>query len=405
MKRLFFIFSLLFLSSAMIAQQFEAPKLKGSNFTKVKVKIGADFAMQYQAISCTADSALVPLGKGVNLPEANLNIGAILAPGIQVHLTVYLSSKHHLDTWVKGGYLLVDELPFIKGMNKIMKNITIKVGTMEINYGDAHFLRSDNGNIIRNPFIGNYIMDAFTTAPAAELMFRKNGFILMGGVSTGSLKPSLVNYGYGTYTPQSSLKQLAFYGKVGFDKQINPDFRVRVTLSGYHCKKNSFGTLYDGNRSGSRFNLVMVPQTNSSSDVNPSSNPFTGRWGPGFTNKDNDLMLFTLIDYKGLEFIGTYEKAKGTTAFGGANFDFTQYVGALTYRFGNVKQYYVGSRYNKVFNDNNQKVSRVEAGLGWFLTKNILVKAVYVNQKYSNFSQYGNNAGFKGVTLEAGVSF
>jgi hypothetical protein len=36
--------------------------------------------------------------------------------------------------------------------------VTVKVGHMEINYGDAHFRRSDNGNALYNPFVGNYIM-------------------------------------------------------------------------------------------------------------------------------------------------------------------------------------------------------------------------------------------------------
>ena len=41
---------------------------------------------------------------------------------------------------------------------------------MEINYGDAHFRRSDNGNAIYNPFVGNYIMDAFTTEIGGEVV-------------------------------------------------------------------------------------------------------------------------------------------------------------------------------------------------------------------------------------------
>ena len=32
------------------AQNFEAPKLKADEFTKTNVKVGADFALQYQAI-------------------------------------------------------------------------------------------------------------------------------------------------------------------------------------------------------------------------------------------------------------------------------------------------------------------------------------------------------------------
>src|SRR5690606_25028883 len=138
------------------------------------------FAMQYQLLNHYADSSLIPLGKGFNLPTANLVTAAILAPGIKVNLVTYLSARHHNEAWVKGGYLLIDALPFIKSdiADRIMKNLTIKVGDMEVDYGDAHFRRSDNGNVIHNPFVGNYIIDAFTTQVAAEFLFRSNGLLL-----------------------------------------------------------------------------------------------------------------------------------------------------------------------------------------------------------------------------------
>src|SRR5512133_329910 len=141
--------------SLSVSAQFEEPQLKGKDFEKVKVRVGADFAMQYQSLTHYADSALIPLGKGFNLPTANLVIESLLAPGIKVNLATYLSSRHHNETWVKGGYLLIDELPFIKseGINKIMDYMTFRVGDMEINYGDAHFRRTDNGNAISNPFV------------------------------------------------------------------------------------------------------------------------------------------------------------------------------------------------------------------------------------------------------------
>ncbi len=46
-----------------------------------------------------------------------------------------------------------------------MNYLTLKVGVMELNYGDEHFRRSDNAEVMNNAFVGNYIMDAFTTAP------------------------------------------------------------------------------------------------------------------------------------------------------------------------------------------------------------------------------------------------
>ena len=103
---------------------------------------------------------LADIGFGFNNPTANLFLNAQLAPGIRVAMTSYLSARHHNETWVKDGYLQIDESPInFAPLNNLMKVVTVRVGDMEINYGDAHFRRSDNGQAIYNPFVGNYIMN------------------------------------------------------------------------------------------------------------------------------------------------------------------------------------------------------------------------------------------------------
>lgn len=410
MKKLLVLAMALMVSATMWAQtpnnpQFGTPQLDNKPFSKVKVHVGGDFAIQFQGLNQSADSSLVPIGKGINLPTANMNIDTYLAKGIKLHLTVYLASKHHNDTWVKGGYLILDRLP-IKGTESFMKYLTLKVGDMGINYGDAHYFRTDNASILHNPFIGNLIMDGWTTSPAAELMFRNNGWYLMAATSSGSLKQGLSSYSAKSgYTPQSTLKQLAFYWKAGFDKTFSNDFRLRVSLSGYNCPKNSFGTLYYGERTGTPFYLVMIRPTNSSNDVDITANPFTGRWGPGFTNKDNSYMLNVFAKYKGLQLFGTLENAKGTEEFGGAEFNFSQYELDGQYFFGTKKSLYVAARINGVNNHKSQSITRFEGVFGWYLTKNIVTKVAYVNQNYKNFENYGNNAGFHGLMVKAGISF
>ena len=410
MKRTILVFCIAFFTVSLFAQQFESPQLTGGNFNNVTVKIGGDFGIQFQGLSHHADSTLIPLGKGINLPTANFSIDADLAPGVRVNLTTYLASRHHNDTWVKGGYLIIDKTPFIKweGLDRAMDYLTFKIGVMEINYGDAHFRRSDNGRITTNPFVGNYIMDAFTTAPAFEAMFRKNGVIAMGAITTGSLKPTLVSYNAATktYTAIDSKDELAIYGKIGFDKQINDDWRLRFTLSGYHGAKNHSGSLYFGDRTGSRFYLVMNRETFSPSDVDITANHTSGRWGPGSTNKDNSAMVNVFTKYKGLELFGTLESAKGTHAGGDNSFNFAQYAIDGLYRFGGTDQFYGGIRYDRVNGDADMSVNRVEVAAGWDLLPTTVLKLEYVNQNYNNFdAMYGSDAGFKGIMAEAGISF
>jgi hypothetical protein len=410
MKKGFLMLYFMIMAAVAVSQDFEE-SAKGVMYDgKPAVRVGADFAMQYQGLKHHADSELIALGKGINLPTANLNIDAVLAEGIELNLVTYLSSRHHVESWVKGGYLLVDRLPFINSslVDNIMNYMTFKVGVMEINYGDAHFRRSDNGKVISNRFVGNNIIDAFTTSPAFEALFRDKGILLMGAVSTGSLKPALSGYNAASkkYTAYNMGDELAFYWKAGYDKEINEDFRLRATVSGYHAPNHHFGSLYDGDRAGSRFYLVMNRVTNSANDVDPSMNHLSGNWGPGFTDRNNSIMANLLARYKGLEIFGTYESVKGTSAFGGAKFGFSQFAVEGLYFFGKEEQFFGGIRYNYASKDNtDDSINRTETGLGWFITPQILVKMEYADQNYKNFSLYGKNGGFDGLMIEAAVSF
>ena len=292
-----------------------------------------------------------------------------------------------------------------------MDYMTIKVGDMEVNYGDAHFRRSDNGHVTKNPFVGNYIMDAFTTATALELMYRNNGLIFMGAVSSGTLRPDLVRFSGNTYTTYDTPKELVFYWKAGFDKQLTEDIRARLTVSGWHQGKHHFGSLYSGDRAGSRYYLVMKNVTNDATDVDIKSGHTTGRWGPGITDKDNSLMVNLFGKAKGLELFGTYEMANGK--YGSGNeFKFSQIGIEGLYRFGGQEQFYGGARYNMVKGDVNtsvsgdQSVNRLQVGAGWFILESTVLKVEYVNQNYVDFlSEYGADAGFNGLMIEAAISF
>jgi hypothetical protein len=124
--------------------------------------------------------------------QANLYTDVQLADGISLSLTTYLSARHHNEAWVKGGYLQFDKLPF-KGefWTNLMKITTIKLGHMEINYGDAHFRRSDGGHTFYNPFMESYIMDAYTTEIGGEVYLKKNALFGMIGVTSGMIKGNI----------------------------------------------------------------------------------------------------------------------------------------------------------------------------------------------------------------------
>jgi len=406
----------LLISSFVMAQQFESPQVNGDDFEQVRTFIGGDFAIQYQMLEHHADSALIPLGKGFNLPTANFTIGADLAKGISVNVETYLSARHHNEAWVKGGYLLIDELPFLngEGVDRVMDYLTVKVGVMEPNYGDEHFRRTDNGHATSNPFVGNYVMDAFNTAPAVEFMFRsEKGLLLMAGVTTGSVRQDLTSFRNGVYKDYNAAKELGLYWKAGFDKEFSEGIRARLIVSGYHMpKENHNNTLYGGDRAGSRYYLIMNRITNASTDVDIKSNHLSGNFHPGTTNKDNSYMVNLFAKVKWLELFGTYENASGIYASGN-EFKFNQFAFEGLLRFGGQEQFYAGARYNVVNGNMNtaasapdQTVKRFQAAAGWFIIPSTVLKVEYVDQNYVDFiQQFGEDAGFNGVMVEAAISF
>ncbi len=227
---------------------FEAPK-NDVEYTGMKVRVGGDFALQFQGLQQTnlwdrdsnlAKAAGVPelanLGYNFNLPTANLNLDAQFADGLRMHLRTYLASRHHTEAWVKGGYIQIDKLDFIQeGLaSGLMEMLTIKVGLDEINYGDAHFRRSDNARAFFNPFVGNSLMDGFTTEAFGEILFRMAGIIALAGISNGNLNQRTI-VGDNDYMPSP-------YFKLDYDEQLTDDFRLRITGSGYISPGNDNGT-------------------------------------------------------------------------------------------------------------------------------------------------------------------
>ena len=76
-------------------------------------------------------------------------------------------------------------------VDEIMKYTTIKMGQFDVNYGDAHFRRSDGGMTFYNPFMENNIMDEFATEIGAEVDVHLGDFILVGAVTNSKLNNDL----------------------------------------------------------------------------------------------------------------------------------------------------------------------------------------------------------------------
>lgn len=390
---------------------FETSKIDTVNFDGVKVRVGGDFSMQFQGLNQSNNANnLVELGTNFNLPSANLNLDVQLLDGVRMHLRTYLSSRHHNETWIKGGHIQIDKLDFVRDgfLEGVMKYTTFTIGLDEFNYGDAHFRRSDNARAIYNPFIGNYIMDSFSTEAFGEATVQVNGLLFVVGVTNGKLNQNVV-------VTNTSDNKPSLYGKLGFDKQLNDDLRIRLTGSFYLNKGTTTGTwLYGGDRAGSRYYNVLHTQPDLLG--NSEGSDFDGRYNARFT-KLTALQINPFIKFKGLEFFGIYELASGSNTFTQPIVDkegaFTQLAAELVYRFGNEEKFYIAGRYNSVKGKaresaaSNLEIDRFNVGGGWFISKNILAKVEYVNQEYTGTAWSGRFAGakFNGFNIEAVISF
>lgn len=373
---------------------FEEPKTNTVGFDGMYLKIGGDFALQFQGLSQSNDANdLVELSDNLALPTANLNVDVQIEDGVRMHLRTYLSSRHHQEAWVKGGYFQVDNLNFISDgfLSGVMEVARFRVGMDEINYGDTHFRRSDNARSLYNPFVGNYIMDSFSTEPFAEVTLQHAGFLGVLGLSNGRLnqKPMEGDDGY------------AVYAKVGYDKQLSEALRLRLTGSYYNSTSASTRDyLYGGDRAGARYYNIL--------ETEESANHFLPRFNPGFAYQ-SAFQLNPFVKFQGLEFFGVYEVSSNGADVGGR---YTQMGAELLYRFGKHENLYVGGRYNTVKGEATddaatKEINRLNIGGGWFLTDNVLTKIEYVTSSYDGTGSTGmyQGAEFNGFVLEAVISF
>jgi hypothetical protein len=388
---------------------FEAPKNDGVPYEGFKLMLGAAFTQQFQTVDHSNTAAanvvngvnqnqLADIGPGFNNAVANLYLTAQLYRGISVHMTSYLSSRHHSETWVKDGYIQIDASPIdLPVLNSIMRYTTLKVGEMELNYGDSHFRRTDNSNSVYNPFVGNLVMDAFTTEAGAEVYVRKNGFLAMGGVSAGQLHPTVTNPS--TRTP-------SFLGKVGYDRQLSDALRVRLTGSLYTNRHSTEQNLFSGDRAGSRYYFVME-----NTAATETGNFRSGMLNPGMSHKMTSWVVNPFVKFNGLELFGLIEQAKGRTLAETTERTWNQYAVDGTYRFLN-DALMVSARYNTVrgplaATTSDVGADRWQVAGGWYLTDNILLKGEYVTQKYTGYAPTSvfNGGKFNGFVFEGAVAF
>ena len=429
-------------------------KAEQPEYTGFKIRIGGAFTQDFQSIKHENVPTYVPVSAsnatnrnllygviktedstsasltGFNLAMANLNLDFQIADGIRVALENYMSSRHHSEFWVKGGYIQIDKLPMFGNPQWYTDYVRVKIGHFQPNFGDMQFRRTDGGNAMFNPFVENFILDAFSTEIGGEVyIFPVDGVMGMVGMTSGFINGNVENYAEANNSSGvvPTKKSPSIFAKVAYDKAFN-DLRFRLSASIYNNNNIQRNTLYAGDRTGSHYFLAMEPALQSNGTATAQGTQFTsGRFNPDMPNRITAIMVNPFMKWKGLELFGSYEILQGSNyadVSGPADRkvwekrNFTQYSLEGVYRFLPREQVYVGGRFTNVTGeprgvldtDGNQlevTVNRLALAAGWFPTKNMLLKGEYVVQNFKDFptTDYRNEGKFSGFVIEAVIGF
>lgn len=398
------------LASAKIVQTFE-PAKDTSVFTAPTIGWNADLTFNYQGLDQNYDlfgkTGEVSLQPGLSLPTANFDVNAKVMSGFNVKLETMFSSHHHNETYVKGGYATIDNLDFIVPgfASDFMQNATIKVGVDDINFGDDQFRRTDNADVMRNPFIHNMGVEAYMQAPHIEVLYRlpANTFVMVG-ITNGQVNPDDVTAVDRNSTSGSSNRP-GLYGKIGFDSQINDDLRVRLTESVYTVHGTNKGSsLYSGDKAGTPSRKIFDDGTDTD---------FGALWNAlsGFSDLTVSKTNF-FTRFQDTELYAMFEIADGADAKG-VDMAMNHYAVDLVQRFHNDK-FYAAARYEKAKLDYKEatndlgdaEMTQWQVGLGWFLSKNAVAKLEYIDHERTNNSSFvGGTADFKGYMISTALTF
>lgn len=416
-------------------------------FTGVKVRIGGAFTQTYQSLTHSNEASYVPVSptnstnrnllygtpmtnttlvnarplagqdtssitlSGFNLAMANLNLDFQIDDGIRVSLENYMSTRHHNEFWVKGGYIQIDKLPMFGSPDWYTKYVRVKIGHFTPNFGDAHYRRNDGGNAMFNPFGENLIMDAFTTEIGGEVyVFPAEGLMVMGGMSSGLINGNVENYP--TVATGANLEPIkrnpSIFAKAAYDNTFE-GFRFRLSASLYHNSSIQRNTLYAGDRTGSQYFSIMDAIVTAAGAPTDKTAVFTsGRINPNITNRLTAFVVSPFVKYKGFELFGAFETISGGNYNEAGDRTFTQIAADGVYRFLKDEQAFVGARYATVSGRfagfaEDVTVTRTSISAGWFPTRNLLLKGEYVMQDYADFptTDFRYNGNFNGFVIQA----
>lgn len=351
------------------------------------------------------------LQAGFQTPFANVSFMATFDDVMDVYFDLYISSRSHPDYMQGGqGYMLFKKLPEqlqgIQAFDWFFDNFDIKAGGFEVDYGDAHYRRSNAGSTWQNPLIGNYVVDPRGIDIGVELIANGWPIKALVGMGSGTYKG---HFGDGSgYSSHAK-----FWG--------DPLPGLRASLSLYHADHSGDGPGWPENN-GTAGDLFVT---------NRSGGPYAGVFGGGDAPGQllpgaGQLVSAAQFDltWRGgpVELYGYFgwmidDDTNGSTP-GNPKEGWYYYAAEGIYNF--TDRLYLAGRYSGAsaidINDapSDGYINRFALGGGYWLFDVVLIKLELVHQGLSGFDeQDGKVCGvdawrdpsFYGVITEASFGF
>jgi len=372
------------------------------------------YLQQKNVADTVGPSSVVPgaLEPGIQTPFGQFSFLADFGGSIEVYFDIFIASRPHPEE-LQGneGYMLVRQLPGPLAM--VTDFVQFKAGEFEMDFGDAHYRRSNNADVQRNPLIGNYVVDPRATEIGLELFNPPN------------LLPVnwLIGVGFGNSGDFQNDRGWQFHAKL-FGETSG---RLRPAVSFFYAD-------HSGNPTG-------FPNTGSKSDLfrsNRAGGPYADVLGagnapgqvlPGNGQQVTALQFDLTTIWEPWEFYGHFGMFQDSDTNGDAAGTPTEswlyFAGEGVYRF--TPYCYLAARYSgasaqhlvsavDTTRDVNSDglVHRFQIGLGYWVHEFILAKFEYVHQYYQGFTPDGaqvsgvdvwRNPTFNGVLAEVSFTF
>lgn len=330
---------------------------------------------------------------------------------LEVVFDLYLSSRNHPSTtYGDEGYMILHGVPenleSLKFLTPLLSKVDIKAGQMLLNFGDAIQHRSNNAIVQKNPLVGNFVVDPNIVSIAMEVSNKPGRINWLAGISNGT-----------TTEDWNAGRGFAYHGKLA----VYPIQSLRTSISYIRANNSENATkaaggsaiqMFSGNRSGERYaGILGGGQAPGGVFPQAGENFMAAQFDVTYEDKNVPLQFYG-------NFGRTTDKDINGPAAGTPEETWNYYAAQATYNI--TPALYAAARYSGATTSmlngtpSDGKVNRIQIGGGLWLTKNVLVKVEYVDQKYRGFAtgqmvnngvQAWRNPEFSGVISEVSFAF